>query len=90
MKKIFKYKLETTDKQTLSIPEGAEILSVQTQEDKPCIWVLVDDGNVKIDRQFYIYGTGHSITSPETKKFIGTYQVCGGMGVFHLFEELGI
>lgn len=49
-KTIWKFELETTGNQTLKMPIGAEILSVQTQFDKPCLWALVEPNAEKEDR----------------------------------------
>ena len=42
MKRIYKYQLIVTDRQDVQLPEGAEILTIQTQVDTPCLWALVD------------------------------------------------
>ena len=85
--KVYKYVLEVTEQQTIEIPEGAQILSVQVQKGIPCIWALVDP-NMKLTKRIYkTYGTGHPMQNlTETDKFIGTYQVANGSGVFHVFE----
>ena len=87
MKTIWKYQIVPGDEIHLSIPEGAEILSVQMQGDGPCVWALADPEANKTDRVFEIYGTGHIVREGK-KKFIGTFQMYGGSLVFHLFEKL--
>jgi len=84
MKTIWKYDINPYSK--LKIPKGAEILSVQCQKDKSCIWVLVDPSNEKELRVFRGYGTGHELPD-NPGKFIGTFQLFDGDLVFHLFEE---
>jgi hypothetical protein len=86
MKTIWKFPFKTTDILNISMPEGAEILSVQTQYEQPCMWALVDPGAKKVTRKFQIFGTGHPVNDPETKKFIATYQEEGGALIFHIFE----
>ncbi len=84
MKTIWKYKINPDN--NLEIPQGGIVLSVQTQEDQPCMWVLVDSFNKNELRKFKAYGTGHQL--PENSgKYIGTFQVENGSLVFHLFEE---
>ncbi len=84
MKTIWKYKISPEMK--LEIPKGAIVLSIQTQGDQPCMWVLVDSFNENELRKFKVYGTGHQL--PENPgKYIGTFQVENGSLVFHLFEE---
>ena len=68
------------------MPKGAEILCVQTQYGNPTIWALCSDSAEKESRQFVMYGTGHLIDSNDDLKYIGTFQVSEGMGIFHLFE----
>ena len=50
-KTIWKYQLDTTDKQTITMPFGAEILSVQMQGLNPCMWVLVNPSKELEDRK---------------------------------------
>lgn len=89
-KKIFKYQLENTDIQQVEIPIGAEILCIQNQNEKPCIWALVNPENNKTKRYFEIFGTGHNVPENGNRKYIGTYQLSCGMLVFHCFELFGL
>ena len=87
MTTIWKYKLETTDEQIIIMPEGSEILTLQVQDDDPYIWVFVPiTENVTEKRYFKIYGTGNPIISNSPHKYIGTYQLRGGLLVFHVYE----
>lgn len=86
-KTIWKYELKTTDVQQVYMPIGAEILTVQTQLERPCLWALVDPQAEKETRGIMIYGTGHPVpTEPYPHKYIGTYQLSDGSLVFHVFE----
>lgn len=89
-KTIWKYQLDTTDKQTITMPFGAEILSVQMQGLNPCMWVLVNPSKELEDRYIEIYGTGHIIGCDMgiDRAYIGTYQVSGNQLVFHVFERI--
>jgi hypothetical protein len=87
MKTIWKFPIETTHVQNVSMPEGARILSVNTQMDKPCIWAVVETENKPQMRTFKTYGTGHGL--PEhyaIDVYVGTYLVSGDSLVFHVFE----
>jgi hypothetical protein len=84
MKTIFKYKLETTGIQTISMPIGAGIVHTALQGENICIWAIVNDGNDLEMRIFHIFGTGHPITGGDLK-YISTVHV--GALVFHIFEE---
>lgn len=89
-KEIWKYELQTTGSQAIEMPIGAEILTVQTQNDIPCLWALVHPKESKEMRFIDVYGTGHNVPfgMQEIKKYIGTYQLHGGTLVFHVFERL--
>jgi len=70
------------------MPEGAEILSVQTQDGHPYLWALVNPSAPTEDRKFRLYGTGHH-TPDSPGRYWGTFQlkVIGDQNlVFHLFE----
>lgn len=82
---IWKYELPLSSLNNLEIPSGAKILTVQVQNNKPCIWVQVDENNTKETRTFRIYGTGHTMLDEKTT-YIGTWQ--DGIYVFHLFEVI--
>lgn len=87
-KKIFKYQLENTDVQTVEMPKDAEILCIQTQNEVPCIWALVEPKKTLTKRTFEIFGTGHDVPEFTVRVYVGTYQLHGGSLVFHCFERL--
>ncbi len=84
MKQIWKYNILTKDWQSIWMPEGAEILTVQTQHDKPKLWALVDPLAPQVERIIRVVGTGHDFRGTGT--YIGTFQMFGGDLVFHVFE----
>jgi len=87
MRRIWKWKLERTDAQILDLPKGAEILTVQVQNDIPQLWAMVDDSVTETERRHIaMYGTDHPIYSKHGK-YIGTIQLYSGKLVFHVFEE---
>lgn len=88
-KTIWKFPLKTTDEQVIIMPAGAEILTIQTQYEEPCIWALVDPLRPKKERIILIHGTGHPVSDTIKKQtYIGTYQLHGGSLVFHAFEAI--
>lgn len=89
-KKIFKYQLETKDIQEIEMPKYAEILCIQTQNETPCIWALVEPNAPKTKRVFEIFGTGYIVPDKRNRKYIGTYQLLDGNLVFHCFELLSL
>lgn len=84
---IWKQQIDPTDFQTLLIPQGAEILSCQVQNEIPQLWFKCNPDNEKEARIIRIFGTGHRELNPnETLEFIDTIQLMGGSLVFHVFE----
>jgi hypothetical protein len=89
-KKIFKYQLENTHFQKVEMPKGAEILCIQTQNEIPCIWALVEPNASLTCRVFETFFTGHEVPENANRKYVGTYQLANGAYVFHLFELLSL
>lgn len=89
MKTIYKYQIKVQDNMVIEMPKNAEVLTLQTQNFDPFIWVLVDTANPTEQRHFRLVGTGHSMNN-ESVKYIGTFQMRGGAIVFHLFEVLAL
>ena len=88
MRTIWKYPFDTTEEFMLEMPSGAQVLTVQVQGGQPCIWALVDPSASLAPRQFLVHGTGHPVTFPHSLVYIGTYQLMGGVIVFHVFEKV--
>lgn len=83
---IWKWKLGVVDLQTLELPAGSGLLTVQAQDDVPQLWTLCDDSTeLKEKRQIAIYGTGNPMPN-EPGEYIATFQLGGGKWVFHAFE----
>lgn len=87
-KTIWKFTLELTDIQPLFMPEKAEILTVQNQDNRICLWAIVNPELPSEERSFEVHGTGHSIyyDMGMDRKYIGTAQM--GALVWHVFERL--
>lgn len=89
MLKIFKYQVPFADEGSFSLdlPEGAKILTVQTQREQPQIWALVDPDKPAETRNFLSFATGSPIRENiENLSYIGTYQE--RTYVWHIFETL--
>ncbi len=88
-KTIWKYVL-IPEKLTISIPEGATILTAREQKDEICVWAEVDPGNVLEVRTFEIFGAGHHIHvgMGVDRKYIGTASLYGGDLIFHIYERI--
>lgn len=84
---VYKYELEITDEQIIRLPFAAEILTVQMQRDKCCLWALVDPRHEFEERTICIHGTGHHIQDGIRLKYISTFQIPNLGLVFHAFEK---
>lgn len=80
---IWKYSIPIDDFIAVSMPEGAQVLTVQMQRDTPCIWALVDTEAPLVTCMFRLFGTGNPI-SGDAGEYVGTFQMLGL--VFHLFR----
>lgn len=92
---IWKFSLEVTDMQVISMPVNSRILSVQSQNDKPCIWAICNTETKEMEeRMFQVYGTCNpfyeGIHFGKEQQFIGTFQLMNGSFVGHLFELVKI
>ena len=56
-----KYHLKVTDGQNILMPIGAEILTVQMEDETPCLWALVNPKAETENRFIEIFGTGNPI-----------------------------
>lgn len=72
--KIFKYRLEIRDEQTLMLPRFGEILHVGVQDSQLCIWVWVDEHDSLDPHLFAVIGTGNPIPEYDTMEHLGTVQ----------------
>jgi hypothetical protein len=81
---IYKYKLGG-QQNSIELPLGSEVLTMQLQNGEPHIWVKLDDQVIRTETHvFNVVGTGWGLD--EIGKYIGTYQT-PNMFVFHVFHE---
>ena len=85
MKAIHKHNLLTIDRQCVMLPANAEVLTVQTQNGEPCLWVMADINQPLEQKAIAIYATGQDLPS-SAGKYIGTYMMAGDSLGFHVFE----
>lgn len=89
MKTVWKYPLEVNDSQIVAMPANAHILTIQLQMGVPCLWALVNPEMPLEQRTILIAGTGHERDDLDgLVNFIGTFQMSGGMLIFHVFERV--
>ena len=87
--RIWKWSLDITDEQTLTMPIGAKALTAQIQGRSGLqLWALIDDAicQQKEVRTFAVYGTGNPIPD-DPGEYIATVQTHGGDLVWHVFER---
>ena len=84
MQTIHKFPIAVTHKQTIYLNKEAEPLTVQLQNDAPCLWAKLCTHNDKEAINIVMYGTGWSIDE-NVGKYLGTVQL--GDLVFHYFLE---
>jgi hypothetical protein len=86
---VYKYELEITDEQMVKLPFNAQILTVQMQGNKCCLWALVDPTHELYERTICIHGTGNPIKIKDAReyKYISTFQIPHLGLVFHAFEK---
>ena len=83
--KIFKYPFDIVDVFYLDIPVGAQFLSAQIQNGKPVMWFLVRPWMPKVQREFFVHGTGNPVDSFHPWRHLATIQ--DGPMVWHLMEH---
>ncbi len=87
---IWKFPFRIADEQEIDMPEGAKILSVGTQYERPCIWALVNSARNRDEpRTILMRGTGHPANDTANARFIGTITMSCGRFTFHVFEKGG-
>ena len=84
--KIWKYELEITPEQRIEMPFRAEMLTVQNQGDRICLWALVDPTLHKVLRDISIIGSGLETGISFPGNYLGTVQI--GRLVWHVFERV--
>jgi hypothetical protein len=86
--RIYKYPFGFQVRKPIVMPKGATILSVQTQNNEPVLWALVDPEAEDVVRVFRIVLTGEELSNEEaaTLKYVDTFLLSSGHFVGHVFE----
>jgi hypothetical protein len=88
MQKIFKYKLDTSGEQEITMPAFSKILCVKNQHNVPCLWAMIDTDSRLVKRKIITFLTGADIEFNNQKyEYIGTYLMNNGSFVGHVYEE---
>lgn len=82
---IHKYTLDPMlDEQYVEMPQGAKILTAQSQQGHLVVWASHILSSLTEKRRFRVYGTGFELIEP-SDLYVGTVQMSGGMFVWHIF-----
>lgn len=83
MTRIYKYPLQISDEQMISMPRRSIIRFVGPQDGVLCLWAEVPaDEDRFVGRTFYIHGTGHTI--PQGRRYVGSAVM--PPFVWHVYE----
>lgn len=82
--RILKLTLKKERLQSVLMPVGAEIISVQVQNNLPTIWARCKGRSLE-KRLFAIYATGEELPD-NPGEHLATLQLFEGYAIFHLFE----
>lgn len=74
METICKFTLEITDEQTINLPVGFQVLTVQMQNGQLCLWALVDPSQPTITHTAFVVGTGNPCDHVAGYAYVGTVQ----------------
>lgn len=85
--RIFKYKLEIIDEQSIEFPVGGQILKVDQQNGGLFIWALVPEHSHTYQMPIKIVGTGHKFDDSVGYFHLGTVVMNDGWLVWHVFRK---
>jgi hypothetical protein len=85
-RRVWKFYLGMGPEQTITLPKGAQVLSVGVQNDLMHLWALVDPDAPRVDKHFYVVATGEPCDYVRGMKFCGVAMMRDGALVFHVFE----
>jgi hypothetical protein len=88
-RRIFRYRLDVSDRPVVAMPTGAEVLSVgppRDGADQLDLWAIVDPFITTDEaRSFRVVGTGN-LMPDDCGRFIGTVPQFEGLLIWHVFE----
>lgn len=83
MKKVYKYSLPITDRQTVMLPNGFQVVMVGLDpKGLPCLWAIVDPERTASPETVIIVGTGQPLPD-NFVRHIGSFV--DGRFVWHVF-----
>jgi hypothetical protein len=88
---IWKFPLNVNYYQEIIIPKNSKILTVQTQKNRPYLWVMLPEQEPHDTVYAFITtGTGHVEVVRDGIEYVGTYQLDDGEFVGHVFYKTKI
>ena len=87
MKAIYKYPLNTNSEIEIEMPVGAQLLTVETQNNEPQMWAIVDTLKNPELRFFRVVLTGDPIGTVDELAYLGSFIIDNGL-IYHVFEDL--
>ena len=82
-KTIWKFPLAVEQSQWITVPNDAQVLSIDVQSGIPCLWMLLGYSDAPMaSREIRCFGTGQDVEASHDQ-FIGTVLV--GSLVWHYF-----
>ena len=86
MEAIWKFQIEVTGEQILSVPKGTKLIACQNQQETIQMWGIVNPDEKGTERRHIrMYTTGQHYEKIEGK-YLTSVQLRGGNFVAHLFE----
>lgn len=88
--RLLKFNFCPAEEIELTMPKGAQVVSVISLRDAPGVWALVDPAAPLETRRFRTVAAERSITDlPDNLRFVGSFSRARGDVVFHFFEIVG-
>ncbi len=97
MYRVYKYEItsENVENEYITLPYGAELLSVMNQHESIVLYCLVNPEETRIEnRSLILYGTGIDIPSATYEmiklynfKFMGTVSMFDGSLIWHIWMK---
>lgn len=86
MNTIHKVALLILPQQRIALPEGARILHVNAQNDRPTLWYQCDTAAEIETKTIHLVGTGHAAPETDEARYLGTVLL--SPFVWHVFLSL--
>jgi len=88
--RIFKYPLPINDdlRFTLDLPRGWKILTLDVQQEIPCLWIKVYPALQTEAVEFFWVPTGRAVRDEHNVYHRGSVQLREGYIVLHLFQVM--